>query len=177
MTAPVLILLLVLMPETSTSNILLRRAKRLRKLDAGKGYFESQSEIDQAQLTASGVLISALIKPVEITLKDPAIVFVNIYTALFYGIYFTFFEVFPLKFPPLYGFNLGEIGLAFLSCQVGAAIGLLSYFAYLHWYMIPDNLRNGFRQQEHRLVPAIFGSVLIPVGLFIFGWIAREGIH
>jgi DHA1 family multidrug resistance protein-like MFS transporter len=43
--------------------------------------------------------------------------------------------------------------------------------------MIPDNMRNGLRQQEHRLVPAIFGSFLIPVGLFIFGWTARASIH
>ena len=176
MASPVLLLLLAVMPETSTPNILLRRAKRLRKL-TGNSRLQAQSEIDQRNLTASGILVDALIKPIEITLKDPAIFFVNIYTALFYGIYYTFFEVFPLVFPPMYGFNLGEIGLAFLACQVGATIGLLIYFSYLRWYMIPDNLKNGLRQQEHRLVPAIFGSFLIPTGLFIFGWTARASIH
>ena len=170
------VLLLAVMPETSTSNILLRRAKRLRKL-TGNDRFQSQSEIDQRSLTASSILISALIKPVEISLKDPAVFFVNIYTALFYSIYYTFFEVYPLIFPPQYGFNLGEIGLAFLACQVGATIGLLSYFAYLHWYMIPDNMKNGLRAQEHRLVPAMLGSVLITVGLFMFAWTARASIH
>ena len=174
--APVLILLLLLMPETSASTILLRRANRLRKL-TGDPRFQSQSEIDQRQLTASGILIDALIKPIEITLKDPAIFFVNIYTALFYGIYYTFFEVFPLIFPSRYGFNLGEIGLAFLSCQVGATFGVVIYFSYLHWYMIPDNLKHGLRQQEHRLVPAIPGSILISIGLFVFGWTARSSIH
>jgi DHA1 family multidrug resistance protein-like MFS transporter len=176
MAAPVIILLLLLMPETSTPNILLRRAQRLRKV-TGNHRLQSQSEIDQRHLTASAILVDALIKPVEITLKDPAIFFVNMYTALFYGIYYTFFEVFPLVFPPLYGFNLGEVGLAFLACQVGATIGLLAYFAYLHWYMIPDNLKNGLRQQEHRLIPAILGSFLVPTGLFIFGWTAKASIH
>ncbi len=139
MAAPVVVLLLVLMPETSTSNILLRRAKRLRKLTGGP-HLQSQSEIDQKQLTASGILISALVKPIEITLKDPAIAFVNFYTALFYGIYYTFFEVFPLVFPPQYGFSLGETGLAFLSCQVGATLGLGIYFAYLYFYMVSKSL-------------------------------------
>ena len=174
--APVVVLLLILMPETSTSNILLRRARRLREL-TGDSRFQSQSEVDQRQLTASAILVAALLKPIEITLKDPAILFVNMYTALFYGIYYTFFEVFPLIFPSQYGFNAGQIGLAFLSCQIGAAIGLATYFAYLHWYMIPDNMRNGLRKQEHRLVPAIFGSFLIPAGLFTFGWTARASIH
>ncbi|KAK5118541.1 hypothetical protein LTR85_008006 [Meristemomyces frigidus] len=176
MAAPMLVILLLLMPETSASTILLRRARRLRKL-TGKSRLQSQSEIDQRQLSASGILVDALIKPIEITLKDPAVMFVNIYTALFYGIYYTFFEVFPLIFPSRYGFNLGETGLAFLSCQVGAALGVTIYFSYLYWYMIPDNLRNGLRQQEHRLVPAIFGSFLISTGLFLFGWTARASIH
>jgi DHA1 family multidrug resistance protein-like MFS transporter len=176
MAAPVLVILLLCMPETSTPNILMRRARRLRKL-TGDIRLQSQSELDQRHLTASGILVDALIKPIEITIKDPAILFVNVYTALFYGIYYTFFEVFPLVFPPFYGFNLGEVGVAFLSCQVGATIGLAIYFSYLHWYMIPDNLNNGLRAQEHRLVPAIFGSFLIPVGLFLFGWTARPSIH
>jgi DHA1 family multidrug resistance protein-like MFS transporter len=128
-------------------------------------------------MTLSGIAIDALIKPIEITLKDPAVFFVNIYTALFYGIYYTFFEVFPLVFPVMYGFNLGEIGLAFTSCLVGAAIGVMLYFCYLHYYMIPDNIANGLREQEHRLVPAIIGSFLLPSGLFIFAWTSRPDIH
>ncbi|KAM0520669.1 hypothetical protein ACHAPE_003066 [Trichoderma viride] len=170
------IFLLALTPETSTPNILLRRARRLRKL-TGDSRLQSESEIEQRNMTGSSVLIAALIRPFEITIKDPSVFFVNIYTALTYAIYFTFFEVFPLVFPPFYGFNLGETGAAFLACEVGAIIGLILYFAYLHFYMIPDNIKNGFREQEHRLLPAIFGSVVIPVGLFIFAWTARPSIH
>ncbi|KAK0758236.1 hypothetical protein N5P37_009538 [Trichoderma harzianum] len=170
------IFLLALTPETSAPNILLRRAKRLRKL-TGDARLQSQSEIDQRHMSGSAVLIAALIRPFEITIKDPSIFFVNLYTALTYAIYFTFFEVFPLVFPPFYGFNLGQTGLAFLACEVGSILALLLYFAYLHFYMIPDNIKNGFREQEHRLLPAIFGSVVLPIGLFIFAWTARASIH
>jgi DHA1 family multidrug resistance protein-like MFS transporter len=128
-------------------------------------------------LNVRDVAVHALIKPVEIMLKDPAIFFVNMYTALFYATYFTFFEVFPLVFPVMYGFNLGETGLAFVSCQVGATMGLLTYFAYLRWYMIPDNKKNGLRAQEHRLIPGAFGSFLFPTGLYIFAWSARPDVH
>lgn len=66
-------------------------------------------------------------------LKDPAVAFTNVYTSLTYGIYCelpgpnpcitrrltdrhedSFFEVFPLVYPPIYGFNLGETGLTFI---------------------------------------------------------------
>lgn len=171
-----LVLLLAFMPETSSATILLRRARRLRAL-TGNPRLQSQSEIDQRHMTATQILSSALVRPVEIMLKDPSIFFVNLYTGYFYGVFYTFFEVFPLVFPVFYGFNLGQTGLTFLSCLVGVTIGLAAYFAYLQFYMVPDNIKNGFREQEHRLVPAIIGSFLLPIGLFIFAWTARSSIH
>ena len=176
MSSLVLVVLLALMPETSPSTILLRRARRLRQL-TGDSRLQSQSEIDQRHMSASTILFSALVRPMEIMLKDPSIFFVNVYTGYFYGVYYTFFEVFPLVFPPFYNFNLGETGLAFLACFIGVIIGVLAYFAYLYYYMVPDNIRNGLREQEHRLVPAIIGSFLLPIGLFMFAWTSNPNIH
>ena len=79
--APVFIIMFLLLPETSTPNILLRRAQRLRKL-TGDERLRSQSEIDQAGMKPTKIAIDALVKPIEITIKDPAIAFVNMYTAL-----------------------------------------------------------------------------------------------
>jgi DHA1 family multidrug resistance protein-like MFS transporter len=84
MASPVLLALLTLMPETSGANILLRRARRLRKL-TGDNRLQSQSEIDQQNMSAKEILFSALIRPMEIMLKDPSIFFVNLYTGYFYG--------------------------------------------------------------------------------------------
>ncbi|KAJ4346788.1 uncharacterized protein N0V89_010720 [Didymosphaeria variabile] len=171
----VLVILLTLMPETSAENILLRRARRLRKV-TGNPRLLSQSEVTQRHMTASQILTSALVRPLEIMFKDPSVLFINVYTGFFYGVFYTFFEVFPLVFPPFYGFSLGQSGLASLSCFVGVIFALLGYFVYLHFYMIPDN-KEGFREQEHRLVPAIVGSFLLPIGLFIFAWTAERDIH
>ncbi|KAJ6783443.1 hypothetical protein PWT90_01690 [Aphanocladium album] len=174
--SPALLLLLTLMPETSGPNILLRRAKRLRKR-TGDNRLQSQSELDQRAISTGEMVKATLVRPVEIMMKDPAIFFVNVYTGYFYGVFYTFFEVFPIVFPVFYGMNLGETGLTFLACFIGVTIGLLAYFAYLYFYMVPDNKKNGLREQEHRLVPAIIGSILLPVGLVIFAWTARSSIH
>ncbi|KAJ5605316.1 cycloheximide resistance protein [Penicillium lagena] len=170
-----LLFLLTLMPETSPSNILLRRARRLRKL-TGESRLQSQSEIDQRHIKATELLVATLIRPMQIMMKDPSIFFVNLYTGYFYGVFYTFFEVFPLVFPVFYSFNLGQTGLTFLSCFIGVSIAIGGYFIYLQFYMMPDNLKNGFREQEHRLVPAIAGSFLLPIGLFIFAWTANSNI-
>jgi DHA1 family multidrug resistance protein-like MFS transporter len=176
MASPVLVILLTLMPETSSQNILLRRARRLRKL-TGDTRLQSQSEIDQRHMTASKILTDALIRPMEIMFKDPSIFFVNLYTGYFYGVFYTFFEVFPLVFPPFYGFDLGQTGLAFLSSLIGVTVAIIAYSSYLYFYMVPDNIKNGLREQEHRLVPAIVGSCLMPVGLFTFAWTSDSNIH
>lgn len=169
--APVFVAMFIILPETSTPNILLRRARRLRKL-TGSDRFMSQSEIDQKNMKASAVAIDALIKPIEITIKDPAIMFVQLYTAIIYGIYYSFFESFPLVYPVFYHMNSGQIGLVFLCVLVSCLIGIAMYISYLYFYMIPRIMRSGMPRQEVRLVPALFAAFGPTIGLFIFAWTA-----
>lgn len=173
---PILVLMFVLVPETSTPNIFLRRAARLRKL-TGDSRLQAQSEINERGLDPTAVIIDALIKPIEITIKDPAIAFVNLYTSIIYGIYYSFFEVFPLVYPPMYGFSLGIIGVLFTCVLVSCVIGIVAYTSYLRWYLVPDILKNGLRAQESRLVPALFCCFGPPIGLFLFAWTANPSIH
>ncbi|KAI9814886.1 MAG: hypothetical protein M1832_005614 [Thelocarpon impressellum] len=176
MSAPVFVLWLFFLPETSADSILLRRAARLRKLCAND-QIRSQSEMSRAGLKFSAIVRDALIKPCEIAIKDPAVMFTNLYTAYIYGIYYSFFEVFPLVYSPLYGFNLGEASLIFLCIVVGCLLGMAIYFSYLHWFLLPDIRAHGMRAQEWRLRPALVAAFGIPVGLFVFGWTARADVH
>ena len=165
---PVFLLWFFCLPETSASNILLRRSMRLRKLSQNQN-INSQSQLDRRGLTASAIAFDALIKPFEIMFKDPAVLFTNVYTALVYGIYYSFFEVFPLVYGPLYGFNLGETGVVFTCIIVGCVLAMAIYFYYLRYMLIPDILKNGLRAQESRLRPALIFVWGPPIGLFLFG--------
>lgn len=173
---PVFILMFLFVPETSTPNILLRRANRLRAL-TGDTRLQSQSEIDRRGLNPSKVLINAFIKPIEITIKDPSIAFVNLYTALVYGIYYSFFEVFPLVYPVYYNMSLGIVGVLFTCILVACLLGVATYVSYLYFYLVPDIMKNGLRAQEHRLQPALLAAFGPPIGLFLFAWTARPDIH
>ncbi|OQE24632.1 hypothetical protein PENSTE_c007G04864 [Penicillium steckii] len=174
--APVFILMLLFLPETSSATILLRRAQRLRKV-FNDNRFMSQSEIDQRNMRLSDVAIDALVKPLEITIKDPAVLFVQVYTAIIYGIYYSFFEVFPLVYPVDYGMSLGEVGLVFLCILVACILGVISYALYIHFWMNPRIVRFGFPAQEARLLPALPASFGPTIGLFLFAWTARASIH
>ncbi|CAI7616710.1 unnamed protein product [Penicillium manginii] len=174
--APVFILMLLFLPETSSATILLRRAQRLRKV-FNDNRFMSQSEIDQRNMRVSAVAIDALVKPIEITIKDPAVLFVQIYTAIIYGIYYSFFEVFPLVYPVDYGMNLGQVGLVFLCILISCILGVTIYGLYIYLWMNPRIERFGFPPQESRLLPALPASFGPTIGLFLFAWTARASIH
>ncbi len=168
MSAPVFILWFICLPETSTPNILYRRAARLRKL-VGVEIIRSQTEIDRKGITAKNIAFNAVIKPVEIMMKDPAVLFTNVYTGLNYGIYYSFLESFPLVYPIEYGFNLGLTTVVFTSLVIGCVFGILIYFSYLQFVLIPDIMKNGPRTQEWRLRPALIFTFGLPIGLFLFG--------
>ena len=71
---------------------------------------KSQSEIDQGGKSFRQIAIEQLLKPIEISVKDPAVLFTHVYTSCIYGIYYSFFECFPLVYIGIYNFNLGELG-------------------------------------------------------------------
>lgn len=167
---PVFLSVMFFLPETSSPNILLRRASRLRKI-TGNPNLKSQSEIDQSKLTVNEVIVDNLWRPFQINIQDPAVLFTSVYVALIYGIYYSFFEVFPLVYGEGgYGMNLGQLGLVFLCILVAVLIAIPSYWSYLYWIANPEIISKGLPPPERRLIPAIYASTLAPIGLFIFAW-------
>ncbi|RFU82172.1 benomyl/methotrexate resistance protein [Trichoderma arundinaceum] len=177
--SPVFVLMFFFLPETSTANILLRRAQRLRRLTKNNN-LRSQSENDQARLTVNEVIVQSLWRPLQINLFDPSVLFTSLYTGLMYGIFYSFFEVFPFVYstglPGLasptngYGMNAGQVGLIFLSISVGVSIAIICYVTYLKLVFEPEIRTRGLGEPERRLVCGLPASFLVPIGLFMFGW-------
>ena len=88
----VYVLLFCLVPETSAPTILYYRAKRLRDI-TGDDSFRSEDEIKQRNTSVGSRLWNSMIKPWEINIKDPAVLFTTFYFGLLYGILYSFFEV------------------------------------------------------------------------------------
>ncbi|RMZ13030.1 hypothetical protein D0862_02480 [Hortaea werneckii] len=163
-------------PETSSTTILLRRAQRIRRRYRDLRYV-SQSEIDDGNRPAREIVVNALIRPLQITALDPAVLFTNLYSSYSYGVYYSFFEAFPLVYTDMYGFTLGLTGTAFLSIVIACLLGSLLYLSYFYWYLEPKLKTQGPGPQEERLLPAVLASVLQPIGLFLFAWTSRQSIH
>lgn len=99
---------------------------------------------------------------------------VAIYAAFVFGLLFMFFLAFPLVFGPIYGFNLGSRGLAFIGIGLGTVTGNISYLFLFKYFSKKPAFRN---LQDAFLGPTMIGAVMLPISLFWFGWTARENVH
>ena len=68
------------------------------------------------------------------------------------------------------------MGLTFLSITVGVIISVIAYYLYLRYKVEPEYAKNGLGEPEKRLIPALFSSFFLPIGLFLFGWTGNGSI-
>jgi MFS transporter, DHA1 family, multidrug resistance protein len=71
----------------------------------------------------------------------------------------------------MYGFNLGQTGLAFLSVAVGATLSMIIFDATYHFFVEKDIIKNPtkVRPQESSLQPALLCAMSLTGALFLFG--------
>lgn len=168
--------LLFFFPETSSTNILLRRARRLRKR-TGNENLKSQGEIESAKMEPKQVIKNTLLMPILLSFTEPICFFLNLYIGLVYAILYVWIESFSLVFVNVYGFNLGENGLAYLGLFIGGVIAYIGFAYYNHRVTIPEIREKGTLPPERRLPVAMFGSWFLPICIFSFGATSTVSIH
>lgn len=171
-----LLVLIFLLPETSSGNILYRRARRLRKL-TGNDKLVCEAELAGKDMSAGDVAKMTLVKPFQLLFTEPIVFILDLYIALIYGLLYIWFESFPIVFSEIYGFSLGLEGVAFLGIFVGVLVVFPFFVLWNRRYTEPHFNENGEIKPERRLPPAFVGAFAIPVCLFWFGWTSRADIH
>ncbi|KAI9926242.1 hypothetical protein MW887_004705 [Aspergillus wentii] len=124
--APSLIVMVCLLAETSHETILLHRAQRLRRINP---HILAPSETRRHGF--KNILVDALIKPVEILIKDPAIAYISAYTSLVYATYYSFFQALPIAFGRTYRMFAGSQRLMFLTIVAILVYVPLTYPRYV----------------------------------------------
>lgn len=95
LSASTFLLLFFFLPETSSSNILFRRAQRLRHAQQlhqinTSWTVVSQSELDAAAMQTSEIINMCLVHPFTLNFTEPMLFFLNLYTALIYGTFLAY---------------------------------------------------------------------------------------
>ncbi|KAL0635824.1 Polyamine transporter 4 [Maublancomyces gigas] len=119
-----------------------------------------------------------LARPSVMLFTEPIVQAVALYSSFAFAVLFGFFEAYPVAFQLEYGFALGQTGLCFLGIAGGLIIGCIIYLVQDKLVYAPAlKKHNGNPPPEIRLVPAMIGSVLMPIGLFWFAWTAKKEVH
>lgn len=171
-----LALLCWLLPESYSKTILYRKAERLRAL-TGNENIVSEGHIENSNLSTHQMLIETLWRPFEVIIFEPVVLLINVYIGLVYSVMYLWFEAFPIVFVEVKGFTLIEMGVAYMCILVGILVAASIYIPVIHQTFTKKLLNNEEVVPELFIPMAIVGSILMPIGIFIFGWTAAPDLH
>ncbi|CCF42611.1 major facilitator superfamily transporter [Colletotrichum higginsianum] len=161
--------------ETYAPLILERKAERLRK---ETGNQDLRSKL-QADAKMSDTFKHAIVRPLRLLFMTPIVTLMALYVAIVYGILYLLITTFSFVYKDQYGFDEGTVGLTFLPAGIGMMIGIALFGALTDAIVLRNKARNIEHTPEARLSPVIAMpcAVVLPVGLFIYGWTAEKGVH
>ncbi|VUC20114.1 unnamed protein product [Clonostachys rosea] len=170
--------------ETYAPVLLERKTKKLRK---ETGNMNLRSKLDEG-LLPKDYFVRGIVRPFKMLFFSPICIIAALYVALGYGYLYLMFSSLSPLIQQIYHFGTGAAGLAFLGFGVGSMIGVI-FFARLSDIYIKKKAKEEAElaqaegrepaglKPEYRLPPLRFGALLLPIGLFIYGWTAYYKVH
>ncbi|OBT66962.1 hypothetical protein VE03_04212 [Pseudogymnoascus sp. 23342-1-I1] len=170
------VLIFLFVPETYHPVLLRNKARKIRA-DTGDERYKAPMELSTK--TIPHEIRISLYRPFQLLALEFMVLNLCVFSGFLLGILYLFFGAFPLVFRNNHGFTLSQIGLTFLGLLVGMLIALATDPLWYKNYrrLIKQNENDGGAEPEHRLPPAIAGSVLVPIGIFMFGWTTYSSVH
>ncbi|KAK1546498.1 fluconazole resistance protein [Colletotrichum paranaense] len=162
------------MPESYALTLLERKARRLR-LQTRNPHLES---VLATHRKPKDLFMFSILRPAKMMFLSPIVFCLSVYMAILYGYLYLLFTTFPQVFKQQYGFSQGSAGLAYIGIGVGSVIGLLFSGLVSDRLVLKLSLTNGGQfQPEYRLPPMLMGAILVPIGLFWYGWTADKQLQ
>ncbi|KAI1149780.1 major facilitator superfamily domain-containing protein [Nemania diffusa] len=163
------------------------------------------TKADEERGSIMMMVSTSLTRPFHLLFTEPIVFFFSLWVSFAWAVLYLTFGSIPLVFRRQYGFNIEQSGFVFASMIVGSIIattlGILQDHALKHrnWTGVstsagsesgydiiePSNhsfwvyIRRRFPAEspESRLYLTCFTGVLLPIGLFLFGFCSRPSIH
>ncbi|KAK2595915.1 hypothetical protein QQS21_006510 [Conoideocrella luteorostrata] len=169
---------LFFLQETYAPVLLHRKKLRLIK---ETGNTNLCTEYDHPDRTLFQTLTNAFVRPFKLLATQPIVQVLSLYLMFLYGMIYLIFATFPTLFATKYGETPGIIGLNYISIGVGFFLGTQvcapmqdRVYAALKRRYVPDD---GPGRPEFRVPMMVPGALLVPIGIFIYGWTADVPTH
>ncbi|KAL9076669.1 MAG: hypothetical protein Q9157_003586 [Trypethelium eluteriae] len=160
----------LLLRETSAVALLSRKTAQLR---ASTGNPHLRSALDaSADLSPRDLFLRSIVRPTKMLIRSPIVFLISLYVAVVYAYLYLLFTTFTPVYQERYGFTLGTAGLAYLGIGVGACLAQVVNTRFGN-ESFRKHVQRGDWKPEHRLKLMVPGAMLLPVGLFWYGWSAQ----
>ncbi|KKY24945.1 putative mfs multidrug [Phaeomoniella chlamydospora] len=166
---------IIFLRESYALLLLQRKAAKLNK-ESGQEIYIGPGATQHH--TIGHVLRHSLIRPAKMLATQPIVQALAIYMAFIYGLMYLVLSTFPTLWTTVYGESVGTGSLNYLSLGIGFLLGS-QIPAHLNdsVYRRLKARNSGLGTPEFRVPLMIPGSLLVPFGLFIYGWTAQYHTH
>lgn len=166
---------ILFLQETYAPKLLKRKADRLRK-ETGNNALHTEYETPDK--TLFNILKTAFIRPFRLLGTQPIIQVLAIYMAYLYGLIYLVLSTFPGLWNNRYHESIGIGGLNYISLGLGFFLGTQICAPISdRIYRKLRKRNNNVGKPEFRAPLMLPGSILVPVGLFWYGWTAQAHTH
>ncbi|KAM0517319.1 hypothetical protein ACHAPE_004849 [Trichoderma viride] len=165
-------------PETYSPYILRSRAKALSQ-STGNVYV-SRLDAGEPPKTLPQELSVAFSRPWVLLFLEPIILLMSLHMSIVYGTLYMFFAAIPTVFQGTRGWNEGLAGLPFVGVTIGVCLATaLSGVDNKRYVRLCQEMeaKGGTVEPEARLSTSMVGSVILPIGLFLFAWTTYPSVH
>ncbi|KAI9734971.1 MAG: hypothetical protein M1834_002053 [Cirrosporium novae-zelandiae] len=160
--------------ETHALTLLKWKRERLVK-ETGNDKLHTDADSTKGLLRTLG---GALVRPSRMLATQPIVQIIALYMAYLFGLTYLITVTFPTIWSDVYGESLGIGGLNFISLGVGSILGAQLSMRFVdRIYRRLKEQNGGVGLPEFRVPSMFVGSVLIPIGLFWYGWSVQGRVH
>jgi multidrug resistance protein len=156
--------------------VLLHRKKM--KLIKETGNEQLHTEWDDPKRTVAQTIKTSLIRPFRLLGTQIIVQVLALWMGALYGTMYLVLSTFPTLWSDVYHESVGIGGLNYISLGLGFFIGTqVCAPCQDRIYRALKRRNNGVGKPEFRVPLMVPGAVLVPIGLFIYGWTAEAHTH
>ncbi|KAI2789242.1 hypothetical protein POX_e07272 [Penicillium oxalicum] len=168
----------LLVPETRTTVMMDRIAKKMRKSGENPNIYGPTEGMSFRERFPPRELMATWIRPFKMFLTEPIVLTLSLLSGFSDALIFMFVQSLSLVYDQ-HGFNTWEKGLAFIPILVGYFIAWFSWFPIIRRNVKerrenPDSER---AQYESRLWWLLYTVPCLPIGLIGFAWTSLPQVH
>ncbi|KAF2276224.1 MFS general substrate transporter [Westerdykella ornata] len=124
------------------------------------------------------ILTRGIFVPLKLLFMSPIVLLLSLYISFVFGLLYMLFTTVTPTFVRTYGFSPELSGLAYLGIGLGAMLGIVVVARTSDSTVVKLTKRNkGIYEPEMRLPLMVFFGMLIPAGLFWYGWSTEKHTH